>query len=68
MITRNARTQFPPAIRYAWGYHDALNDATNRVVPMWRRGPVDKHYDQAYVKGYYAGMDAAKVARVEGKS
>lgn len=57
----SAHTPFPPAIREKWGYHDALLHATMPgYVAEWRRGPVDRHFDKAYVRGYYAGIDATK--------
>ena len=50
----------PDKIREAWGYNDALAHADNGFVAVWRRGSRDTHFDSAYVRGYYAGMDAYK--------
>ena len=44
-----------------WGFNDALLHATwPGYVAEWRRGPKDTHFDKAYVRGYYAGIDTAK--------
>jgi hypothetical protein len=50
---------FSEKIREARGRSNALMHAATHYVPIWRRGPKDKHFDKAYVRGYYAGMDAA---------
>lgn len=52
-----AQRRFPDSIRFNWGYWDAKNDKQNHFVPVWHRGPVDKHFDKAYVEGYYRGMN-----------
>lgn len=52
--------QFSEKIREAWGYNDALLHAETSYVPAWHSGPRDTHFDKAYVRGYYAGMDAYK--------
>ncbi len=47
-------SQFPPAIREAWGRSDALMHKETGYIPKWRRGHKDTHFDKAYTKGYYS--------------
>ena len=59
-IPRPTRPTFAPKIREAWGYNDALLHDELGIVAEWRRGSRDTHFDMAYVRGYYRGMDDAK--------
>lgn len=47
-----------PQIQFNWGYHDAVDDVTNRPkVAIRRASRLDDHFDQWYAIGYQAGYN-----------
>lgn len=47
--------EFPPRVRFNWGFHDGSADAERGRDPQWKP---EAHHDPRYVAGYYFGRDA----------
>lgn len=47
--------EFPPRVRFNWGFHDGSADAERGRDPQWKP---EAHHDAVYVAGYYGGRDA----------
>jgi hypothetical protein len=53
-----------PRVRFNWGFHDAMDDASRQRVAR----NVDRHFDKVYAAGYTAAQREFRATRIRAES